>query len=62
MTDFKQENVLGFPIYHTNVILSICTDFVMVCEEAIAPEDRGRTMEKLSRGNRWSIYRQLGNR
>jgi hypothetical protein len=36
------------------VLLSICTDFVVVCAEAIPPEDRLRVLDKLRQGDRYT--------
>ena len=36
------------------MILSICTDFVVVCAEAIPPEDRLRILDKLRQGDRYT--------
>jgi hypothetical protein len=35
------------PVYHTNVLLSIGTRFVVVCDEAIVPGDRERVLRAL---------------
>lgn len=50
----------GRPIYHTNVLMSLGTDFAVLCREAVAPEhlgallaemeDTGRTIIDLSYG------------
>jgi len=42
----------GTPVYHTNVMLSIGRHFALVCAEAIAPQDRGRVLERLGDGAR----------
>jgi hypothetical protein len=42
----------GRPIYHTNVLLSLGTDFAVICPEAIAPDDRRKVVEEIERSGR----------
>jgi hypothetical protein len=42
----------GVPIYHTNVMMTIGEDFVLVCEEAVAEPDRAGLMHALQAGGR----------
>ncbi len=56
---FDASDALGRPYYHTNVMLSIGSDWILVCEEAISASDRdnvigalemsGRTVLRVSR-------------
>jgi len=39
----------GRPIYHTNVLLSIGSDFAILCSEALPAEQRGPLIERLKR-------------
>jgi hypothetical protein len=45
---FRAAGPDGTPVYHTNVLLSIGRRFALVCAEAIAAEERGEVMERLS--------------
>lgn len=45
----------GRPIYHTNVLLSLGTGFVMLCLEAVAEEDRDRLVEDIEASGRTII-------
>lgn len=45
----------GRPIYHTNVLLSLGTDFAMLCAEAVAPDDRIRLVELIEASGRTII-------
>lgn len=43
----------GLPIYHTNVMMSIATDFVIICDEVIADaEDRKLVLDSLRQTGR----------
>ena len=44
---FSAKDETGFPIYHTNVIMTLAEKFVIVCEEAIVPSDRNKILESL---------------
>lgn len=39
----------GAPIYHSDVLMHIGTEFVGICTESIIPEDRGRVIDSLSK-------------
>jgi hypothetical protein len=42
----------GVPVYHTNVMLSIGSGFVVVCAESVLPEQRGALLERLASAGR----------
>ena len=43
--DISNKNlILGKNIYHTNVVLSICTKIVLVCEKAVRENENLRTL------------------
>lgn len=42
----------GRPIYHTNVLMSLGTNFAIVCTEAIVPADRSRVLEAIADSGR----------
>ena len=42
----------GRQIYHTNVMMSIGSGWVVVCRDAIVEEDRVRVMQALGEGGR----------
>ncbi|MEQ1579818.1 MAG: arginine deiminase-related protein [Steroidobacteraceae bacterium] len=44
---FSAVDANGFPIYHTNVMLSVGERFAAVCTEAIVQPDRRRVLDKL---------------
>ena len=44
---FSASDANGYPIYHTNVMLSVGERFAAVCTEAIVEADRCRVLEKL---------------
>lgn len=44
---FTALDATGYPIYHTNVMLSVGERFAAVCTEAIVGSDRRRVIEKL---------------
>ena len=44
---FRAYDADDYPIYHTNVLMSIGEDYAVVCEEAIDAGDRTRVMERL---------------
>jgi len=44
---FHANDETGFPIYHTNVIMTLAEKFVIVCEKAIVPTDRNKILESL---------------
>jgi hypothetical protein len=45
----------GTPVYHTNVMLSVGTGYVLVCAGAIAPGERDALLERLGDGRRLVI-------
>ena len=47
VVQFSATDVNGFPVYHTNVILTLAADFAIVCLESIIPEDRNQVQEQL---------------
>jgi hypothetical protein len=49
---FQATDAAGVPVYHTNVMLSIGSDFVVVCAESVVPERRGALLERLASGGR----------
>lgn len=40
MVTFKTSSKSGMVIYHTNVMLSVCDSFAIVCDDLIVEEDR----------------------
>ena len=47
----------GSPIYHTNVMMSIATDFVLICDDVIADdEERKLVIDSLSQSEREIIH------
>ena len=44
---FRAMDVSGFPIYHTNVMMSVGEDYAIICEEAVHEADRMRVMDTL---------------
>ncbi len=44
---FETRNHVGKPVYHTDVMMFIGTDFIGVCLECIVPEDRARVRDSL---------------
>ncbi len=44
---FSAVDANGFPIYHTNVMLSVGERFAAVCADAIVESDRSRVLDKL---------------
>ncbi|MEZ5500469.1 MAG: arginine deiminase-related protein [Steroidobacteraceae bacterium] len=49
---FDAVDARGFPYYHTNVMLSIGTHFVVVCAEAVAASQRDKLLQDLAGGGR----------
>jgi hypothetical protein len=49
---FNATDAAGRPYYHTNVMLSIGSSFVVVAAEAIDPRDRERVLEELAAAGR----------
>jgi hypothetical protein len=52
----------GDPIYHTNVMMCVATDFTIVCLESIADEDQENVINHLQMGDRQLIaigYEQM---
>jgi hypothetical protein len=45
----------GRPIYHTNVLLSLGTDFAVLCLEAVVPEDRDALLAGIAESRRTVI-------
>jgi hypothetical protein len=53
----------GVPVYHTNVVLSIGTQFAVVCAESVPMAQRGALLERLASGGRRVVTidrRQMG--
>jgi len=46
---FKTRGHNGAPIYHSDVLMHIGTEFVGICVESIVPEDRNRVVTSLSK-------------
>lgn len=49
---FHTRNHVGKPVYHTDVMMFIGTDFVGICLECILPDDRMRVRENLEKTGR----------
>jgi len=49
---FHTRNHTGKPVYHTDVMMFIGTEFVGVCLECILPEDRERVRQKIESSGR----------
>jgi len=49
---FRAADRTGVPLYHTNVLMCIGARAVIVGAEAIAPDDRGRVLERLAGNGR----------
>jgi hypothetical protein len=49
---FDAADRAGVPVYHTNVMLSIGTGFVLVCADAVPAEQRGALLERLAASGR----------
>lgn len=49
---FDAADRAGVPIYHTNVMLSIGTGFVLVCADAVPEPQRAALLERLATGGR----------
>lgn len=49
---FRAADRAGVPLYHTNVLMCIGARAVVVGAEAIAPDDRGRVLERLAGNGR----------
>ena len=59
---FDTRDRAGNPIYHTNVLLSLGTDFAMLCSEAVAEEHRGPLIDEIHASERSTVdlgYDQL---
>ena len=50
----------GRPIYHTNVLLSLGTDFAVLCREAVEPEDLNGLVAELEASRRTIIDLSFG--
>ena len=60
---FRAADRDGVPVYHTNVLLAIGTDFALVCAPAVAADERDALLERLARDGRRVIvidHGQLG--
>jgi hypothetical protein len=57
---FEATDRQGVPLYHTNVMMCVGARAVIVGSEAIAPADRTRVLDRLSRGGREVI--EIGHR
>ncbi len=44
---FEANDETGFPIYHTNVLLTLAENFAILCEEAIIPAERNKIIRSL---------------
>ena len=50
---FRAEHPVGKPVYHTNVVMSVGTDFAVICLDAIPDkEDRHRLQNQLERSEK----------
>ena len=49
---FEATDSTGFPIYHTNVLMSVGTRFAAVCSAAIREDARAAVLERLRAGGR----------
>ena len=49
---FRAADRTGVPLYHTNVLMCIGARAIIVGTEAIAPDDRGRVLERLAGNGR----------
>jgi hypothetical protein len=49
---FEATDAAGVPLYHTNVLMCIGTNFVVVGADAIAPGDRDRVLARLAASGR----------
>ncbi len=49
---FNTRNHLGKPVYHTDVMMFVGTEYVGVCLECIIPEDRERVRAKIAESGR----------
>lgn len=65
---FDAFDIHGAPVYHTNVLMSIGTEYVMICMDMVAPVDRPRltalfneTGKQLIVLSEQQIYRFCGN-
>jgi hypothetical protein len=61
---FEANDADGIPIYHTNVLLSVGTQFAAVCTEAIRSEQRGAVLDALKAAHPYLIelsYAQMND-
>ena len=42
----------GKPVYHTDVVMNVGTDFVVICDNVIVEKDRGRVLQELAQTGR----------
>ncbi|MBP9923195.1 MAG: amidinotransferase, partial [Bacteroidia bacterium] len=49
---FRANDETGFPIYHTNVIMTLTDKFAILCEESIFPEDIQKIKDSISSSGR----------
>ena len=49
---FTASGADGFPLYHTNVMMSLGTRFAAVCVESVAPHDCRRLLDDIEMGGR----------
>ena len=49
---FRAADRNGVPVYHTNVLLAIGTDFALVCAPAVAADERDALLARLARDGR----------
>jgi hypothetical protein len=49
---FTASGADGFPLYHTNVMMSLGTRFAIVCVESVAAHERRRLLDDLEMGGR----------
>ena len=57
---FRALDPEGRPIYHTNVLLSLGTDFAVLCREAVEPNDLNGLIEQLESSGRTIIDLSFG--
>jgi hypothetical protein len=46
---FEASDKNGFPIYHTNVMMALGVDFVVICLDSVDPVSRPRLVDRLTK-------------
>ena len=49
---FRTSTITGLPVYHTNVVMALGTDFALICEDCIHESDRQRVLRELEMSGR----------